>query len=99
MNTYLMASGIALNAMLAIFILFIAWVWAIWPLVEAISLTRCWLAIAKKQKAKRGLKTVLHVFWYWYCDVFGGRGWERIHNGNFEWEGVGKWTVFTGEED
>ena len=97
MNTYLMASGIALNALLGIFILFIAWVWFIWPAVEAWSMTRWYMAINRRHPTVKPKKTWLHVFLYCY-EVF-GRSYDATSNRYGRWEGVGKWTVFTGEED
>ncbi|WP_312293198.1 hypothetical protein [Atlantibacter hermannii] len=97
MSTYLMASGIALNALLAIFILFIAWVWFIWPAVEAWSMTRWYMAINRRHPEFKPRRSWLHVFAFHY-ELF-GRDFDAQSCRYGRWEGVGKWTVFTGEED
>lgn len=97
MSTYLMASGIALNVILAAFILLVLWVWFVWPAVEAISQMRWFMAINRRHPQVKPQRSWLHVFLSCY-EVF-GRQYDARSSRFGRWEGVGKWTVFTGEDE
>ena len=99
MNEYLYWSGVGANIILLIFAALCIWVWFIWPFVEAVSITRCFIRASIVHGRKPALKDIIRSLRQWYLDLLFGRSWTRIHNRKFEWEGVGNWRVYRNEED
>ncbi|MEL4016979.1 hypothetical protein [Dryocola clanedunensis] len=99
MTWYLITSGIVLNALLALAAILVIWVWFIWPLVEAISITRCFIRASKSCGGKPTLREMNRTLVKWYLDLLFGRSWTRISNRQFEWEGVGKWRVYRNHDE
>ena len=99
MSEYLFWSGVVLNIALLMFISLCFWVWFIWPFVEALSITRCFVCASKAYGGKPTAKEIIRSIKRWYLDLLFGRNWTRISNHQFEWEGVGKWRIHCNEED
>lgn len=91
MPEYLYWSGVILNAGIVIVLLFLLWTILIWPAIEAISMTRYYLAIARKYPDVK-LKNRFRVFVYHF--EFFGRTFEATRCSYGEWRGVGNWTVY-----
>lgn len=98
MTNYLIYSGLLFNALIALAAITVVFVWFIWPAVEAASITRCQRKVSKTYGGKPSAKDIWKTFKYWYSDLLFGRSWERISNRQFEWEGVGNWTVYSGQD-
>lgn len=97
MSEYLWWCGLVANIAVAMFALLVVWVWFIWPFVEALSITRCLIHVSKAYGGKPSAKDILRTFKQHYCDFLFGRSCTRIYNGQFEWEGFGKWRVYNNE--
>lgn len=85
--------GLGCAALFVTVLVLLAWVFLIWPAVEAASITRMTFQIYKR----RGITehpTRLRMWWLWYRDMIGGRMFEAVRSEGWEWKGVGKWSIF-----
>ena len=96
-ETYFYWSGVLLNAGAAIFIALCLWVWFIWPMIEALSIARCYMAVMGS-KSPKGIKSMIKIAIVYYPDLIFGRDFDALSNNKFRWEGVGKWQVFKDED-
>lgn len=85
MSNYLYWSGLVANIALMLFVALCIWVWFIWPFVEAMSITRCFICASKTSGCKPTVRAIIRTLKYWYLDLLFGRGWRRISNRQFEW--------------
>jgi len=90
MNSYLLWSGIALNAVLIFIIAAVFYAWFILPLVEACSLTRMYMRFSKLNQKKAKL---IPVFYHWYRQTIFIRTFDRVSGNGWQWSGIGKWSV------
>lgn len=90
MQEYFYWCGVVLNVCIACGVLLFLWVLALWPFVQAISLTRCTVkALGKDRKTP-----VLKVFWWAYKELFTGKRFTTIRFDLFEWSDVGDWHIY-----
>lgn len=97
MITYLIISGIAMNALLGGMLALCLWLWFIFPCLEAISMVR-WSRAMHAQWPSLVSKPPFWKLFYHHYEAF-GRNWTNIRCRAGEWHGIGNWTVYSTEED
>ncbi|HDL7059423.1 TPA: hypothetical protein PXM42_004157 [Yersinia enterocolitica] len=99
-EAYFFYSGIVLNALVLLTFAIIFWRWFIWPAFIATSLVRCFTAYQIKYGHERKLSRTLRQWWIEYTGhLIVGQTYDSICNRHFAWHGVGRWTVFNGEDN
>lgn len=97
MTTYLMISGILLNTLLIGALSLCVWVWFIFPFFEALSMVR-WSRAMHAQRPDLVSKPPFWKLFYHHYEVF-GRNWTNTRCRAGEWHGIGKWEVYSTEDE
>ncbi|SFN76872.1 hypothetical protein SAMN05216516_12017 [Izhakiella capsodis] len=91
---YFAWTGIMLNIVIAAWL---TWNCLLLPTLEATSITRWYWAISRKHSVVKPAKTWAHI-WMSNFHLF-GRDFDSMSNRLGRWDGIGKWTVYSGEEE
>lgn len=99
MDSYFYWCGVGVNVIAVIGFCMLIWAWFVWPFVEAVSITIVFVRAARKNGVKKSLWLGVKQFSWWYGEFLFVREATCISNKYARWEGVGKWVIYSEQED
>ncbi|RXO74423.1 hypothetical protein [Salmonella enterica] len=99
MDSFLILMGVVFTTLLLAVVIYLMWILLLWPIVEAVSLTRMTREYWRINGYKRGVWRTIRTFIAWYAETVFGRRFDAIHSRGWRWESVGKWWVYEDKQD